>query len=154
MPERPVHVYRLNVLYPPGSGEPGWVPEAWPQVLAAVKDRKRRNALRKRGFRWPRNHLYLSASGAYSRALMLTWLGASVEVQRSEEVTWWEDGSSVAEWWPELDAPELPDPPAEPDPLDVAARFLTGVLPAHDFTLSTVREAADGIFASGEGTLG
>lgn len=137
MSPRAVYVYRLNVLYPPGSGEPGWVPAAWPQVLAAVRDRKRRSALRKRGFRWPRNRLYLSASGAYRRASLLEWLGASVEVQRSEEVTWWEDGSSVAEWRPELDAPE----PADAAPFRLRegeiVRFLDeggfAPLPAHDF---------------------
>jgi hypothetical protein len=101
MTDRPVYVYKLVVSYPPGSDEPGWVPFCWNELLAGVKDRRQRQALRRRGFRWPKERLFLSHSGAWGRAGLLSWCGATVEVRRSGEVTWWED-TDAADWWPEL----------------------------------------------------
>jgi hypothetical protein len=102
MGARVTRVYRLRVFYPPGSGQPGWTPGVWEQLLAEIPDKRRRRAVRRRGFRWPRERVFLSADGAYHRASRLTWLGAVAEVEASEPVTWWED-RDVAGWWPGLD---------------------------------------------------
>lgn len=103
-------VYRLTVIYPEGSHEPGWRPESWDEFLASLTWRQRREAER-RGFRWPRERLFLSSSGAYGRAALLRWMGAEVEVLASDPVTWpnyddaadrgnWEDGCTAARWSP------------------------------------------------------
>jgi hypothetical protein len=125
MADRTVHVYRLVISYPPGSFAPGWVPACWPQFLAGVKDKAKRREVRRHGFHWPRERLYLSASGAWSRAGLLHWFGATVDVEASDPVTWpewqdtsasgrgWEDGSTAARWTP-----------PEEDPLGAAARYL------------------------------
>jgi hypothetical protein len=99
MRERTVRVYRLLIAYPAGSDDPDWTPACWGEMLAAVKDRTERRSLRRRGFRWPRERMFLSASGAWSRAALLTMFGAQVTVQPSEPVTWWED-TDAAEWYP------------------------------------------------------
>jgi hypothetical protein len=107
---RQCRVYRLEITYPEGSDAPGWVPACWPELLASIKDRARRRELRRRGFRWPRERLFLSASGAYKRAGLLTVFGATVFVDASWPVTWsewqdtsandgdWEGGSTAAHW--------------------------------------------------------
>jgi hypothetical protein len=162
MTDRIVHVYRLEVEYPPGSDAPGWVPACWGEMLASVRDRAERRALRRRGFRWPRERMYLSASGAWSRAALLTMFGATVFVDASDPVTWpewqdtsanghdWEGGSTAARWEP----PEEPvEPPEWEDPLDTAARYLYPA-PAEPYKLSAgdVREAMSEIF-EGEGGI-
>jgi hypothetical protein len=83
------YVYYLEVRYPPGAFEPGWRPDCWsdPAFLASLS-RKGRKALAKQTFRWPREHLYLSASGAAKRAGTLRWFGAEVAVRRSVPVRW------------------------------------------------------------------
>jgi hypothetical protein len=131
------------------------VPAVWPEFLAGIKDKAQRREVRRRGFRWPREHLYLSASGAHQRAGLLTWFGASVLVDASDPVTWpewqdtsangrdWESGSTAARWEP----PEAPEPE---DPLDTAARYLYPA-PAEPFKLTAadVRETMADIYAKG-----
>jgi hypothetical protein len=84
MTGRRVYVYRLEITYPEGSSEPGWRPALWsdPEFLRLFSRRTRR-WYRTREFRWPHEHLYLSASGAGSRAALLRSWGAEVEVVRS-----------------------------------------------------------------------
>lgn len=108
MTARDVRVYRLFVAYPEGSLEPGWVPRHWDEILAAIADRKRRRSVRQRGFRWPRERMFLSASSAYYRAALLRWFGAEVEVLASEPVTWWELEGDAFGYWPDLSA--APEP--------------------------------------------
>lgn len=153
MSERIVRVYRIAVEYPPGSDAPGWVPACWDEFLAGIKDKAKRREMRRRGFRWPREHLYLSASGAWSRAYLLAVFGATVDVEASDPVTWpewqdtsangrdWENGSTAARWGP-------PEPPEPEDPLDAAARYLYPA-PA-GLSAADVREAMAGIYAEGE----
>jgi hypothetical protein len=99
VPERIVYVYRLVIQYPEGSDRPGWKPACWGALLKSIKDRGRRRAVRERGFRWPRERLFLSADGAYSRMGLLMQFGAQVQVQRSEPVIWWEEVDAM-DWWP------------------------------------------------------
>ena len=82
-------VYKLDIVYPEGSHEPGWRPACWsdPEYLRTM-DRKLRRELERREFKWPRERLFLSSSGAYGRAGLLRWYGAEVEVFASEPVTW------------------------------------------------------------------
>lgn len=89
MSTRPVHVYELVIIYPPGSRQPGWRPASWddPATLAGLS-RKQRQELRNRAFRWPHERRFLSSSGAYGRADLLRSYGADVEVYPSEPVTW------------------------------------------------------------------
>ncbi len=151
---RVVRVFRLEIEYPPGSDAPGWVPACWPEFLAGIKDKAKRREVRRRGFHWPREHLYLSASGAWARAGLLHWFGATVFVDASDPVTWpewqdtsangrsWEGGSTAARW----------EPPGPEDPLDTAARYLYPAPPesAEPYKLSAgdVREAVTEIFES------
>ena len=155
MTDRIVRVYQLDIQYPEGSLAPGWAPACWPEFLAGIKDKARRREVRRRGFRWPREHLYLSSSGAYTRAGLLTWFGATVFVEASDPVTWpewqvtsanerdWEDGSTAARWVPV-------EPPEQEDPLDTAARYLYPA-PAEPFKLTAadVRETMADIYAKG-----
>jgi len=84
---REAHVYYLEITYPAGSLAPGWKPAAWDEAAASLKWRARRKVARK-GFRWPRERMFLSSSAAYSRAGYLTWCGAAVQVHRSYPVRW------------------------------------------------------------------
>jgi hypothetical protein len=68
-------------------------------------------------FRWPRERMFLSASGAYKRAVLLHWYGADAQVLSSDPVT-----------WPERALPPSPEPagqeaepPAAMPPLQSAA---------------------------------
>jgi hypothetical protein len=154
--DRTVRVYHLGIEYPPGSLAPGWVPARWEEFLSQVADRGRRRELRRRGFRWPRERLYLSESGANSRAWTLRYFGATVFVDASDPVTWpewqdtsandldWEDGSTAASWAADGGADELADP------LDAAARYLRPA-PAEPYKLTSadVREAMTEIFGNG-----
>jgi len=108
-------VYRLDVIYPEGCRLPGWHPAAWddPEYLRSVgrEQRRRIRALRRRPFRWPRERLFLSSSGAYGRALLLRALGCDVQVRASLPVEWpapddgaWDLGETAARWHPALDA--------------------------------------------------
>jgi hypothetical protein len=81
----PVHVYRLRIEYPAGSFEPGWKPAAWSSPLLAKRLRRQ---LARQEFRWPRERLFLSRSGAWRRAFLLISYGARAEVERSAPVTW------------------------------------------------------------------
>jgi len=131
MTDRAVYLYRLRVFYPPGSLEPGWKPAVWGQYLVGIEDKARRREVRKRGFRWPRERKFMSASAAYRRALLLQWFGATVDVQRSEPVTWWQDEDAM-DWWP---SPESLEQGAEPaDAIPQCA--------GPEYTLCTVDEAA------------
>lgn len=82
-------VYKLDIIYPEGSHEPGWRPACWsdPEYLRTM-DRKLRRELERREFKWPRERLFLSSSGAYNRAGLLLWYGAEVTVLASDPVTW------------------------------------------------------------------
>lgn len=93
-------MYRLFVAYPAGSDDPAWTPACWNRLLADMPPKLRRSA-RARGFRWPRERMFLSAGAAYHRAFLLQWFGAQVIVQPSEPVTWWED-TDGADWCPEM----------------------------------------------------
>jgi hypothetical protein len=84
---RQAHVYWLEITYPAGSKAPGWKPEHWDELLATLDRPDRRKAAR-RGFRWPRERMFLSGSSAYHRANLLTWCGAAVQVHRSFPVMW------------------------------------------------------------------
>ena len=151
MSERIVRVYRIVVEYPPGSDASGWAPACWDEFLAGIKDRAKRREMRRRGFRWPREHLYLSASGAWSRAGLLHWFGATVDVEASDPVSWpewqdtsangrdWQHGSTAARWEPPEDGDLLE---GVPHVYDEAAEFA--------LTAADVREAMAGIYAEGE----
>ena len=72
---KPVRVYRLLVIWPLGSDQPGWEPSGWehdPHVP----------------FVWPRVHDFLSRSGAEKRAELLRSYGCEVTVLRSKKVEW------------------------------------------------------------------
>jgi hypothetical protein len=103
-------VYQVLVTYPEGSREPGWRPACWgdPAFLMSLP-RKERRALAAREFRWPRERMFLSASGAYSRAMLLHWYGAGAEVLPSDPVT-----------WPERVLPPEPAEPSAVPPLQSA----------------------------------
>jgi len=122
---RPSRIYRLTVVYPEGSHEPGWRPACWndPQFLATLTAKQRREHKRT-SFRWPRERRFLSSSGAYWRAGLLRWYGAEVEVLASDPVTWpnyddsstfsargWEHNGTAASWCPELDEADEGDMP-------------------------------------------
>jgi hypothetical protein len=115
-------VYRLLIAYPAGSDDPKWTPACWEALLSDMPAKWRRSA-RARGFRWPRERMFLSAGSAYHRALLLQWFGAVVAVQASEPVTWWED-TDGADWSPDDEDEELQGW------LDEAARFSQSDLPA------------------------
>ncbi len=68
---RPVHVFRLDVAYPPGSQEPGWEPPGWDPDLQPWNEGS---------FSWPRNRRYLSRKGAEQGAGMFRKYGAKVEI--------------------------------------------------------------------------
>lgn len=116
-----VRVYRLLVVYPEGSDKPGWTPACWNMLLADMPPKLRRSA-RARGFRWPRERMFLSAGAASHRAFLLQWFGAQAEVQASEPVTWWED-TDAADWTPDDADDELLGW------LDEAAEFALGPSP-------------------------
>lgn len=113
---RPVHVYRLVIDYPEGSRQSGWRPAVW-RYPPPDTPRKIRRYIRRAEFRWPRERMFLSSSGAYQRAGLLRWYGASVEVERSLAVEW--PGylppdcmDAMDGWtgdvWPEFDASGIP----------------------------------------------
>jgi hypothetical protein len=116
---RPSRVYRLDIIYPEGSRQPGWRPASYddPRYLATLTRRQRREHLA-RPFRWPRERQFLSSSGAYGRAGLLRWWGADVEVYASDPVTWpnpyesvrWEC-SDMARWHPGLEEHDLGNMP-------------------------------------------
>jgi hypothetical protein len=98
MSGRPVTVYRLTIMYPEGSQEPGWRPARWRaqeatlpvrgSLLSRRKDRGFRKWVRDREFRWPAERRFLSSSSAYERARLLRSYGAEVAVERSLPVEW------------------------------------------------------------------
>lgn len=75
------YVYRLDIVYPKGSREYGWEPETWQRSPNADPDYDP-------SFRWPRERLYLSRSGADQRAMVFRHYGAKVTVVRSQPVEW------------------------------------------------------------------
>jgi len=95
-------VWRLDIIYPEGSREPGWHPACWddPGYLASLPRRLRKTLRRwkRAGFRWPREREFLSSSAAYDRAALLRAWGADVLVQRSDPVTW-PDPVRAGEYW-------------------------------------------------------
>jgi hypothetical protein len=86
-----VRVHRLIVAYPEGShdehGQPvrGWEPPGWNPDLRREEDS---GALAEVPFAWPKARLYLSASGAGKRAILLRSFGATVNIEASNPVTW------------------------------------------------------------------
>jgi hypothetical protein len=99
VPEREAHVYWLDITYPDGSQNgSGYRPYHWDEIIESLPRRLRRKA-RKQGFRWPRERMFLSHSSAYQRAYWLEYLGARVDVHRSNPVTW----------------PAWPEPEADPE---------------------------------------
>lgn len=100
-------IYRLKIIYPEGSHEPGWCPPVWsnPRYLETLSWKERR-ALKSRVFAWPRVRNYLSSSGAYQRAWLFRFYGADCEVEASRPVEWpnWDDPDSLDprawEWAP------------------------------------------------------
>jgi len=146
--DRAVYVYRLVISYPPGSQEPGWKPACWDALLRDVKDKRERAAVRKRGFRWPRERKFMSASAAYRRSLLLQWFGATVDVQRSEPVTWWPSPESLEQGVEPDDAEFIPrwaGPEYALVTVDEAARFSADVKPVAGLDL--LRDQAD-LYAS------
>lgn len=114
---RAARVYQLDITYPEGSHEPGWRPDLWsdPAYLRSL-DKEQRRRLRRAEFRWPRERMFLSSSGAYGRAWLLRAYGADVEVLASDPVTWpnyddpaafgedaWERGATAMRWSADLE---------------------------------------------------
>ena len=91
MSARPIHVYRLEVVYPEGSQEPGWEPENYAEIWERLNpdytsDPNYDGPIWP--FAWPRAKTYLGAAGANKRADMIRAYGAKVEVRRSLPVEW------------------------------------------------------------------
>jgi hypothetical protein len=134
---RNVRVYRLEIVYPEGSHEKGWRPALWsnPEYLKTL-DRQTRRDLAKREFRWPRERMFLSSSGAYGRACLLMAYGAEAEVYGSLPVTWpnlddwgdegWEHGETAAHWGPAMEET------AEQQRGELAEKIRSGALSAED----------------------
>lgn len=99
--DRPVYVYRLEISYPEGSDAPGWLPPRWDQYVRKLPLRTRRK-VRRTGFRWPRERMFLSSSGAYGRAAQLIRFGCDVEIIRSDAVSFpaplWEDTDGMRDF--------------------------------------------------------
>lgn len=84
-----VHVYRIDVEYPPGSRYPEegwreWEPEGWEPDFREDEV----GGLSEVPFQWPNVRLYLSKSGAEARASLLRKYGAKATVVRSLPVVW------------------------------------------------------------------
>lgn len=80
---RPTFVYRLDVTLPEGAHAWDFAPENWQAPEWSG------NPDEDSSFRWPRyDRVYLSASGARTRADLLRSYGAKVEIVRSQEVKW------------------------------------------------------------------
>lgn len=80
-------VYRLDVIYPPGSLEWGWEPpgwDGWGDERASAHPEDGGPA----PFQWPSVRRYLSRRGAETRAALLRKYGAIVTVVASNPVTW------------------------------------------------------------------
>lgn len=87
-----VRIWRLMISYPEGSTEPGWRPSGWAEQSLPAR---LRHGLRRTRFRWPRERMFLSASGASRRAGLLRRYGATVDIQPSDPVTWPGDPGST-----------------------------------------------------------
>jgi hypothetical protein len=108
MTSRTVRVCALKIIYPEGSHASGWYPPKWddPKYLKSMPRKMRRQVPRmKREFRWPKEKLYLSRSGANSRAWLLRAYGAEVEVLGSDPVTWHVFPGTEPRTWPLDDEP-------------------------------------------------
>jgi hypothetical protein len=85
-------IYKIRIIYPEGCREPGWHPAVWtdPEYLATCTREQRREirGLLKKPFKWPRERLFLSSSGAYHRCWLLRFYGAQAEALGSDPVTW------------------------------------------------------------------
>lgn len=84
---RKQYAYRIDVTYPEGSREPGWEPDAWPEICKRhywpTDDHNGDTT-----FRWPKPRLFLSLNGAENRARRLREVGAHAVVVRSREIEW------------------------------------------------------------------
>jgi hypothetical protein len=92
MPERATRIYKVKVTYPEGCREPGWHPARWTDpayLLTCTREHRREiRALLRKPFKWPRERLFLSSSGAWNRAWLLRFYGAEAEVLGSLPVRW------------------------------------------------------------------
>jgi hypothetical protein len=90
--EPQVRVYKLEIIYPEGCGEPGWYPALWtdPEWLKTLTREQKREikVLLRKPFQWPHERLFLSRSGAVSRPMLLRCYGAEAEVHSSDPVIW------------------------------------------------------------------
>jgi hypothetical protein len=143
-----VRVYAIEISYPEGSGEPGWYPARWtdPEYLKTLTGKQRREirALLREPFKWPKERLFLAASGAHGRAWLLRFYGAQAEVRSSDPVTWHVHPSPVPSLWP-FPAPmeEAAEDLAAEEALQEEAREL---LREHGtmYVSDTARAAAEG----------
>jgi hypothetical protein len=100
-------IYKIQIIYPEGCREPGWHPARWtdPEYLGTLTREKRREVrkLLRQPFKWPRERLFLSSSGAYYRAWLLRFYGAEAEVIPSNPVTWPNlDDAATGDRWDQL----------------------------------------------------
>lgn len=140
-----VRVYAIEITYPDGSSEPGWYPPRWnePEFLATLTKKQRRQLPQmKREFRWPHERLFLAASGAAGRAMLLRAYGAQAQVRGSDQVTWHVHPSKEPSPWP-----FPPPPPAEEDMAAELARREAAREWMHDnagmYLSDTAQAAAD-----------
>jgi hypothetical protein len=145
-----VRVYAIEISYPEGSGEPGWYPARWtdPEYLKTLTGKQRREirALLREPFKWPKERLFLAASGAHGRAWLLRFYGAQAEVRSSDPVTWRVRPSPVPSLWPFADLAQgltSPMAAAEEEARQEEAREL---LREHGtmYVSDTARAAAEG----------
>jgi hypothetical protein len=139
----PVRVYRIDIIYPEGSGEPGWYPALWtdPEWLKTLTSKGRREikAMLRKPFKWPHERLFLSRSGAGNRAMLLRVYGAEAEVHSSDPVTWPERRTSARQAFEEAVAADLAAEEARQEEAR-AWKHEHGIMYASD----TARAAAEG----------
>jgi hypothetical protein len=88
MTAEPTRVYRLAITYPEvkdWGGVPRRHPVGWYPLCGAGCEEGSHDCW---GYRWPREHLFLSRRGAEDRADLLRKLGCGVAVIRSLPVVW------------------------------------------------------------------
>jgi hypothetical protein len=87
-------LYRLDVVYPPGSDEWRWAPPGWDDDPDNQEMEPDTGAWGPAPFSWPAVRRYLSRSGAERRANLFRKYGAVVTVVASDPITW-PDGGGV-----------------------------------------------------------
>jgi hypothetical protein len=91
MAERKAYAYRLKVTPPPEAADPSWEPDAWLEGLPPYPEGGLPPEALESGFRWPRQRLFLSRSGARRQADLFRKYGAKAVIERSAPVTWPQD---------------------------------------------------------------